>query len=354
MRLLVTTINRQCPVDVSSGFVYELDVEAGRVDGRAPVPEAPMRALDPNPRGGMRGGRGIAFDGESLFIANFSVIHRYDRTWHLQGVYSNPLCSDVHEIAWHKESLWACSTRNDSLAAFNRRGDLVRRYDARSWGPVKRALRWVRPELSSRAKETRQVIDFRDPTSHLKAESDGSHLNAVCFLANGDMLVSLGLVTNVTEDGLAAPGTAAVVRLAGDGRPEVLLALDAMTYPIHNLVVQPDQTVLSLDTTDGSLLRFNVRDGVVLSRWKLSRSYLRGVCRLPDGRLAVGAQNHVLVLDPARCIIERGIHLSGNDNESVHSIHALPPAFASLPPQLETAPVSVGFAGPSTAAWSDL
>jgi hypothetical protein len=118
-RLLVTSIRRHTPHTEPSGFVYLIDAEKGRVLQRSTMLEPAYRAADTNPRGGMRGGRGISVRPDQIAIANASVIYRYDPQWNLLGIISHPSAAAIHDIHFHEERLWLTAARNDLVMQFD-------------------------------------------------------------------------------------------------------------------------------------------------------------------------------------------------------------------------------------------
>jgi hypothetical protein len=276
-----------------------------------------MRELDPNPRGGMRGGRGIAVRDGEIFVANFDTVYRYDRSGGFTPFVSHPSCSDIHEIAFKGDLLLVTSTRNDLLLAFDEDANLARHYNARAWSGVRERLGWEEPNRFEVKSIYSGRIDFRDPTSHDKASCDTAHVNSVCVCPDGEALVTMGLVVTNPE---ANEGKAAVVRLRDGASPEVIYVQKDTTVAIHNLLIQPDGTLLFLDTGGGALVRLNRDTGALLSRSPFPSRYLRGLHRFNDGRLAIGDQNSILLYDPAVPSPCSRILISANPRESVHSI----------------------------------
>src|SRR5262245_34773275 len=117
--ILVTTTHRHCRPGEPSGFVYTVDAEAWRLSGSCPVIEPPHLQADPNPRGGMRGAKGIAVVGDTLFLANASVVYRFDSSWNVLSTISHPSCAYIHDIVWHDDSLWVASCCNDLVFRFD-------------------------------------------------------------------------------------------------------------------------------------------------------------------------------------------------------------------------------------------
>ena len=79
--LIVSTIRRKCPPTQPSGYIYIIDLEKEAVIQQSNIVEPAFREVDDNPRGGLRGGKGIAVRDDQIAIANFSMIFRYDNNF---------------------------------------------------------------------------------------------------------------------------------------------------------------------------------------------------------------------------------------------------------------------------------
>ncbi|MBX7255963.1 MAG: hypothetical protein K1Y02_06345 [Candidatus Hydrogenedentes bacterium] len=257
--------------------------------------------------------------GTEIYVANFDTVFRFKPSGEFIPFVSHPSCSDIHDIAFMNDSMYVTSTRNDLLLIFDCAGRLRKYHNAREWTQVKGFAGWRAVNLLEEGGIHAGHLDFRDPRTHEKDAYDGAHLNSVCLAPDGTLYVSLGLVRNEEE----GPGKACVVRLREGRDAEILYMRHNVHVAIHNLVMQPDRTLLFLDTGEGELVRLRTDDGEVLSRHAFSSEYLRGLCRFEDGRLVIGDQNSVLFFDPATPSATRRVVLSENSRESVHSIAVL-------------------------------
>jgi len=68
---------------------------------------------------GGRGLRGIAFDGETIYIAASNRLMAFDRKFRQAGSWQNPYLSDCHGICIHQRKLFLTSTGNDCILAFD-------------------------------------------------------------------------------------------------------------------------------------------------------------------------------------------------------------------------------------------
>ena len=318
LRLLVSTIVREAsPLEIS-GYLYTLNLDENAVRERCPFIEAPLRDLDPNPRGGMRGARGIAVDGDEVYVANYSAVYRFDIRWRCTGVISHPDCADIHDIAVCDGSLWVTSTRNDFLMEFDREGKLRARINlCNAVGPG--------DELPVPISQPAEGIDIRDPRTHEKTQYDYLHVNSIAFAPDNSLVVSLGQVA--TANGPQSR----LVRLNPNGGSELASELDGATVPCHNALHLPDGSLLLNDTPRGEVVRLDSITGTERDRISIGAGYLRGLAQLDDGRIVTGAQQQIALVDPRTQGLPQFICLSRDRRESVHSIAVLPQDFSGLP-----------------------
>jgi hypothetical protein len=249
---------------------------------------------------------------------------------------------------------------------------------ARELTPAIDALGW-RPPVAINAKQvSASKIDFRNPGTHEKSIYNRAHVNSLCLLPDGDLLVSLGFViqgqfanmlrlkTRLTRWGIwpalmrfnrllrnalrmkkdlhsdlvvrPRGAKSAVIRIKpnGDlyrhGTNQLVLTLPDVTAPSHSLLALADGTVIYLHTTRGEVINFDPESGKVLFAVKVSDGFLRGATLLSEDRLLVGSNGELVVFDLlGRCVVDR-IQLSDDPKESVYDIKVLPEHYA-LPPE---------------------
>ena len=232
---MVSTICRGSRPGEPSGHLYVVDTERG-VLGSCEVPAAPYLEREPNPRGGIRGGRGLAAAGDTLLVANGAQVLRFDRAWRPLTTISHPWCGNLHDIAVHDDRLWVCSTANDALAVFDLAGRLTDLVDLRPTALLDGAGDGARFAAT---------IDYRDPAGYELAASNRLHANGIGFDASGVPLVSVGRTES--EDGCER---GLIVR--ADGRADPLAVADDVAVPTHNVAPLADGTVLTLDSAPES------------------------------------------------------------------------------------------------------
>jgi hypothetical protein len=374
-RIIVTTARRHTQPDEPSGFIYLIDLEARRIITRSQMIEPPYRAQETNPRGGMRGSKGITIRPDRIAIANSAAVFQYDPNWKLLGVCTHPSCSAIHDIAYHEDTLWATSARNDLLAQFDLDGRLLKHYYLREPSPALKQIAWKPPLLLTAEQIREGRVDFRNPRTHDELTFDRAHLNSLCFLSNGDMLVSLGQVANADlaaslrlkvflmrlglwplvldfnrrlsrrlnrkkdlhSDLVIRPATAqsAVVRLSPDGAHVLCLALPGVSTPSHSLLALPDDSVVYLNTHAGSIVHFDPFSGAVHSATKVTDGFLRGATRLDENKLLLGSKGELITFDLPTRQAAGVFKFTADPNESVYDVKVLPAHFAAPPASFE-------------------
>ena len=100
----------------SHGGVYLIDLEAREVTQKIDWNKA---GIDWQGRGWDRGLRGIAFDGETVFIAASDELFAYAPDFRQIGSWRNPYLKHCHEIAVWERKLFLTSTGCDSILGFD-------------------------------------------------------------------------------------------------------------------------------------------------------------------------------------------------------------------------------------------
>jgi hypothetical protein len=100
----------------SHGGVYLVDFGADRA---VQVLDWNTMNIDWQGRGWDRGLRGIAFDGEVIYIAASDELFAYSRDFALLGSWRNRYLKHCHEIHCHQRTLFVTSTGFDSILGFD-------------------------------------------------------------------------------------------------------------------------------------------------------------------------------------------------------------------------------------------
>jgi hypothetical protein len=114
--LVATSVVRGSHQGESHGGVYLVDFGVQSVQQ---VVDWNTADIDWQGRGWDRGLRGIAFDGERVFIAASNELFVYNPEFELQASYRNPYLMHCHEIAIHQRRLYLTSTGFDSILGFD-------------------------------------------------------------------------------------------------------------------------------------------------------------------------------------------------------------------------------------------
>lgn len=377
MNLLVSTIVRGAGLDEPSGYLFMVDDNTRRVTSRCSAPEPALREFDANPRGGMRGAKGITVVDDRIFIANFSAIYEYDLHWRLRQIISHPSCASIHDICHRDGRLYVTSTRNDIIFEFDLEGEIHDVFNVHAdvdllAGIGRRSKNHLRRDTVLSGE-----IDFRDPRTHRLERFNRTHLNSVCFLPDGDMLVSLGqlmpasleilwrtkgvlidigvwpavigasqwlrdalhLEKQANTELLVSPTLArsAVVRVRSNGDASVPLLLSQTAVPNHNVMCMPGGDVIHLDTNNGEIICFDPASGEIGSRIKVADDFLRGVHPISEQQLLVGSQTMLYAVDLHSGETMWSINLCDDPRVSVYAITGLPPRTQPLPGGLPTA-----------------
>ena len=103
MKLVTTSVVRGSHQGESHGGVYAIDLERRNV---RQVIDWNTTAIDWQGRGWDRGLRGIAFDGETVYIAASDELFAYTPDFKARGSWRNPYLRHCHEIAVYERRLY--------------------------------------------------------------------------------------------------------------------------------------------------------------------------------------------------------------------------------------------------------
>ena len=115
-KLILTSVVRGSQQGESHGGIYTVDFE--HQQGEQHV-DWNTSDIDFEGRGADRGLRGIAFDGDEIYVAASDELFCYDQTFKIQNSYKNRYLKHAHEIFRMERRLLLTSTGFDSLLSFN-------------------------------------------------------------------------------------------------------------------------------------------------------------------------------------------------------------------------------------------
>ena len=115
-RLIATSVVRGSQKGESHGGVFILDFENQSAEQRV---DWNTGEIDFAGRGADRGLRGIAFDGEDIYIAASDELFLYNRDFETQDSWKNRYLKHCHEICRINRNLYLTSTGHDCLLVFD-------------------------------------------------------------------------------------------------------------------------------------------------------------------------------------------------------------------------------------------
>jgi len=115
-KVLCTTVVRSSHVGDSHGGVYLVDLATGSHEQMVDWNDG---SIDWTGRGGGRGLRGIAFDGDDIYIAASDEIFVYDREFRIRRSIRNRYLGLCHEIQIVDRKLYLTATEYDSILVYD-------------------------------------------------------------------------------------------------------------------------------------------------------------------------------------------------------------------------------------------
>jgi hypothetical protein len=116
LKLVTTSVVRGSHQGESHGGVYVIDLDSREIRQTVDWNAA---NIDWQGRGWDRGLRGIAFDGDDVYIAASDELFAYTPDFRPIGSWRNPYLKHCHEIAVWERTLFLASTGFDSILAFD-------------------------------------------------------------------------------------------------------------------------------------------------------------------------------------------------------------------------------------------
>ncbi|MBK9923765.1 MAG: hypothetical protein IPP66_00605 [Anaerolineales bacterium] len=374
--IIVSTNHRHVLHGEVSGWLYVIDLETHQILQATAGIEPPYRIRDTNPRGGMRGMRGMSFNNGEFAIANYSTVFFFDHHWNLVRAITHPSVSAIHEIMYVDDGVWITSTANDLLAKFDLSGALKDCYLVREQKKMLKSLDGITKQKLHSRDILNPKTDFRRRPYFNSDVYDRTHLNSIVAGPHGDLLLSLGLIVGNQFSWLMtvktlmlklkiwdffltlnrmlryvlrlrkqlhselivppAKSKSAVVRFNQSDTWEIVLKFTTAHNPSHSICSLHDGSFIYLDTSSGIVIHFS-QDGNVFSSTQITEKFLRGALELPDGRLALGASNTLLIFNLANQKIVDAIELSTEPSNTIFDIKLFPSGFDLPPDNLETA-----------------
>jgi hypothetical protein len=338
LRIIATTVVREAVRGRQrTGWIYDVDWEARRIRRRLPVPDPLYPETDSNPRGGMRGGRGVAPTPFGIVVANYDTLWIYDDDWNVLEQFSHPLFVGMHEIDWDGDHLWITATAIDVVL----RVDLETKTVQVDWDPHAAGTA-ERLKLPRRPHAVDGSIDYRVREAPV---IDQLHINGVTRFG-GTTIVNCGLVRSpkgaaqqladrvrgklggdrrqLQRRGSSKRGGSLVVRLNGSAQHEVLVSLPEHDVPTHNGQLLDETRVAVNDSTANTLRVFSLADQRELLALPLPGTWLRGLEPVDERYVFVGtAPATIRLVDLAAASFTDSLQLSEDPNEAIHGLALL-------------------------------
>ncbi len=189
--VLTTSVIRSSHQGESHGGAYLVNLETQEVEQ---VLDWNEQSISWEGRGADRGLRGIAFEGEYVYLAASDELFVYDQHFGLVDSFRNAYLKHCHESYMDGSTLYLTSTGYDSILEFDTmRGRFTRGYCLRAKpGTLAAALRRVTPAAGATFSEF-------DPMSGRGPEpADTLHLNTV-FVSDGAIYVAGTRLRHIVE-----------------------------------------------------------------------------------------------------------------------------------------------------------
>jgi hypothetical protein len=360
-RIAVTSQVRFSGQSAYSGFFRIVDLEDGRTLLTEPVPESRWRSTDPNPRGGLRGAKGISATDDRLVVANTDSLFVVDPAWTTVAELTHAFTGSIHDVLAEDGAIWVTCTNADLLLKLGWDGTELDRWSWRA-DPALVAAFGLGGLLPFDPR-----VDYRDPLQLQSGVHNAVHLNGVARTSEG-LLLSFGRVLGRAEirrrrvravpGRLAArfgiqkpfptkptalptsliPGSSSAIVLLREGggpladaRAQLVFQVGDVLVPNHN-ILETDGLLVYGDSNGSRLVAVDRVTGVEQAAVAIPGrpAFVRGLARLAGGVYLVGSQAPLAVhaVDLARGEISATFELDGAQNESVYAVCPLPPVFA--------------------------
>ena len=303
-KLIASSVVRGSQQGESHGGVFTVDFE--NQDGAQHV-DWNTSNIDFEGRGADRGLRGIALDGDDIYIAASDELFCYDRDFNVVRSNKNRYLKHCHEICRMERVLFLTTTGFDSLLAFNLD---TREYE---WGfhLQRQYERWTGHTFDPRTQTgPRPVNDFHINMVHVDASGiflSGLHTNALLHLN------SKWEVTEVCN----LPSGVHNARPWKDGVLFNDTASDAVRYVCRD----GTENAFKIKSYDESDIEFAGIDDSKIAR----QAFGRGLCVVDDRFVAGGSSPSTITLyDLETNMTVATVNLSMDIRNAIHGLEVWP------------------------------
>jgi hypothetical protein len=303
-KFITTSVVRGSQQGESHGGVYTVDFEAQECRQHV---DWNTGEIDFEGRGADRGLRGIAFDGDDIYIAASDELYCYDRDFKVKAAYRNGFLKHCHEISRIDRTLFLTSTGFDSLLAFD--------LDKKSyvWGI------YVQRELNGWSGRR-----FDPATDAGPGPSNSFHINSVHVDKTGIYLSGLHTTALLYIDSKFAVSEVcnlpSGVHNAQPFREGVLLN-DTASNHVRYVGADGQSQAFKIATYDESEIEFAGIDDSKIAR----QGFGRGLCSVDDRFIAGGSSPSTITLyDLQSNQVVAAVNLTMDIRNAIHGLDLWP------------------------------
>ena len=301
--LVATSVVRGSRQGESHGGVYLIDIERRRVKQTV---DWNTTEIDWQGRGWDRGLRGIAFDGERVFVAASDELFEYDGAFNLKASYRTPYLKHCHEITRYKRRLYLTSTGRDAILGFDLDENRF------SWGL---AVATDRAGLRG--------IPFDPDGSNGPAQNNELHLNSVYCNKRGMYISGLRCDGLHLYTGRHLTRVARLPEGTHNAQPfkDGVLFNDTQKNVVRFLPAEGPQRVFHIPVYNPALLTHTDLDDSRIAR----QAFGRGLCVVDDDLIAAGSSPSTVTLyDVGKMKTVLSVNLLMDIRNAIHGLEVWP------------------------------
>jgi hypothetical protein len=303
-KLIATSVVRGSAQGESHGGIYTIDFEKKEAQQHV---DWNTSDIDFEGRGADRGLRGIAFDGEDIYIAASNELFCYDKNFKLKVSFKNRHLKHAHEISRKDRRIFISSTGFDSLLAFNldtKKFDwgfhLRKEYDQWSGSPFDPT-----DKMGPRA-----VNDFHINMVHVDDDGiflSGLRTNALLYLNPQNTIETVCTLPTGTHN----------PRLWRDG----VIFNDTADDYLRYIPRKGEEQTYKVITYKESDLEFAGIDDSKIAR----QGFARGLCTIDNRFAAIGSSPSTITLyDIEKNMMVGSVNLSMDIRNAIHGLELWP------------------------------
>ncbi len=314
MKFVVSTVVRNTPKSrPTSGRLFLCDFIEKSILKVQDIPAPLFPSSDDNPRGGVRGGRGIGVHNDFVYVASYDAIHIYDLQLQYCRSISHPLFAGIHEILVEDDGVWVTSTWLDLLLKVDFDGGVLHTWYYRNDEDLCAKL-----ELPCNA-----VLEYsHDYRSDLKGGLPSLkmvHLNSIRKMGDDEYILTFGMCKNGTEQ-YDVPQFHAVRYNVVSGMATILFS-HHVNFPAHNAEMLNDSKLIFNDSQAMYVVVADILKNEIQKEVSVPGTWLRGLVAYDVNAVFVGSAPAVVYqIDLERGTIVNECVLSTGLNEAVHGM----------------------------------